>query len=746
MKDDQKSESVVADVLLLLPLAQLYSYRIPDALRGRVSRGTQVLCPVRKSKVHGIVLTVREPAADDPVLSDIIDVTDRMAWPSDLMELIAWVSTYYVSPIGTVARTAMPGLFVTKKLIHTRFVRFVRCPDRPSRSDRIMQVLDVMEKAGSMEIGEARRIVPNGSDVIRSLLASGYLRVEEALEHDSCVPAADHVDSTRPDLTRDQALALDTIRAAAARAAAGTTADGGYQTFLLHGVTGSGKTEVYMRALEDVLALGKGAIVLVPEIALTFQLRQRFETRFGDTAAILHSQMSDSLRAAAWDDLLAGRRKLVVGARSAIFAPVRDLGLVVVDEEHETSYKQQEGLRYNARDLAMVRGKLASCPVILGSATPSLESFRNTHEKKSVYLGLPSRVRSRPMPEVAFVDMKYEPALGEEKLFSRSLADALNQTIAKGESAILFLNRRGYGRFILCRTCGRSMECPNCSITLTHHAKPEKLTCHYCDHAVPVPTVCSVCGSSDISIVGFGTERVEEEVKRLFPGARPCRLDSDTARNNKTEGILAAFKAGEFNVMVGTQIVAKGHDFPSVTLVGVLLAEQSLAFPDFRSAERTFQLLTQVAGRAGRGDVAGRVLIQTYCPENYALRFSATHDYLGFAVEENRVRRERGYPPYSFLAAVEVSSTDAVDARNTAEAIAKYMEKITDSAEGGAVRIMGPAAAAIERIRGRTRLQILIKGSSRSVINRILWAVRNRFRTGSGDTRILIDVDPVCML
>jgi len=725
----------IADVLLLLPLARTYSYTVPPRLAGVVTRGTQVLCPVRRSRVHGIVLDVRGPRDDDPELLEIIDVSERPAWPADLMELMGWVSTYYVAPPGTVARTAMPGLFARRKAAVDEYVVFVRCPDSPGRSQRVLKVLDVMERCGSMEIGQARKIVPGGSDVVRKLLAGGYLRVENRTAAEFMPPSCMD-DGDRPTLTRDQQSVLDAI----------PTEKGRYSPFLLHGVTGSGKTEVYMRAIERVLAEGRGAIVLVPEIALTFQLRTTFERRFKDAAAIMHSQMSDSVRAAAWDEILAGRRRLVVGARSAIFAPVRDLGLIVVDEEHDTSYKQQDGLRYNARDLALVRGKIAGCTVLLGSATPSLETFNNTANGKVGYLSLPSRVRELPMPCVEFANMKYAQTRGDEKLFSEQLAVELNRTIDAGESAILFLNRRGFGRFVMCRTCGRKIDCPDCSITLTHHARPDRLVCHYCDHHQALPGLCPSCGSGELGIMGFGTERLEEETQRLFPKARVCRLDSDTA--GRTKEILSDFRDGRFNVLVGTQIVAKGHDFPAVTLVGVMLADQSLAFPDFRASERTFQLLTQVSGRAGRGSVPGRVIIQTYCPENYALRYSSTHDYLGFAVEENKLRRERGYPPYSFLASIEVSSTDAVAASSMASGIVEFIIGQIGALGGppGQIRVLGPALAAIERIRGRTRLHILLKGPSRSVMNRLLWAVRGRFRTGAGDLRVTIDVDPVSML
>jgi primosomal protein N' (replication factor Y) len=540
-------------------------------------------------------------------------------------------------------------------------------------------------------------------------------------------------------LTSHQAAALDRVITESAE---------GYRAFLLHGVTGSGKTEVYLRLVERALDAGKGAILLVPEIALTVELRRRFEERLGGLGVILHSAMPEARRTGAWDDILSGRARVVVGARSAIFAPVADLGLVVVDEEHETSYKQGDGLRYNARDLALVRGTLARCPVVLGSATPSLETFQNCHEGKVTYLSMPQRVAARPLPEVRFVDLRYEPAGEAEKLLSAPLVAALTETLARDESAILFLNRRGFGRFLICRTCQSTVDCPNCSITLTHHIRPDRLRCHYCDHSVRVPETCPACNSTELSVLGFGTERLEDEVIRLVPGARCGRLDSDTAQGGGLDRALRAFRSGETNVLVGTQIVAKGHDFPRVTLVGVLLAEQSLAFPDFRAAERTFQLLTQVAGRAGRGDRPGTVVIQTYCPDQYALRYASTHDFLGFAVTENRVRRERGYPPHSHIAAIEVSSPEGPDAERLAAEVRDYLEQFltVEGARPGEVSILGPAAAAIERIKGRTRIQILLKGGRRSPINRALWRLHRLVGPGRGRARIHIDVDPVNLL
>jgi primosomal protein N' (replication factor Y) len=732
---------LVADVLLLLPLAQTYTYSIPPSLAGRVRRGAQVDCPVRNRPVSGLVIAVRPPRDDDPPrLSPLTEVVaNRAAWPSDLMDLVDWAARYYVAPSGVVARTAMPSLFARRAPKSEATVRFVQHPDVPPRSPRDKAILAALEAAGEMDMAAARALVPDGITSLRRLLAKGCLRMDTRAPDVADAPLRPtHVE--RPVPTSGQADALLKILAA--------VRGDKYAGYLLHGVTGSGKTEVYLCAIEAALERGRGAIVLVPEIALTIDLRRRFEKRFGGIAAVLHSAMPETRRAKAWDDVLSGRIRVVVGPRSAVWAPMPNLGLIVVDEEHETSYKQQEGLRYNARDLALVRGTLAKCPVILGSATPSLETFQNAHDRKLTYLSLPSRVLDRTMPPVTLVDLRYQPVIGGERLFSQPLRDALATTLERGESAILFLNRRGFGRFILCRTCGTAVRCPNCSITMTHHARPERLCCHYCDHATPVPGTCPTCNSTDVEVLGFGTERVEDEVARLVPNARVGRLDSDTSPGGGLDRILGDFRTGKLNVLVGTQIVAKGHDFPRVTLVGVLLAEQSLAFPDFRAPERTFQLLTQVAGRAGRGDTPGVVIVQTYDPTQYALQYASTHDYLGFAVAENRMRRERGYPPHSHLAAIEISSPDAREAGKVAddvrEAVSQFLMALGPA--GRKVIVLGPSAAAIERLRGRTRQQMLLKGNSRATLNDVLWRVQRMFGNGHGDTRIVLDVDPVSLL
>lgn len=732
----------VADVVLLLPLPRAYTYLIPDHLIGLIRRGMQVSCPLRGRRgVYGIVLEVRQPKPSDPKLVPIEDVVrTRPPWPDDLIKTVSFMASYYVLPVGVAAMTAMPSLFARRIPKPSQRLCIARLEESEPRSERVRALLRLIAEQGPIDIAVASRLFPGIRPAIRRLLRQGILRVEECIEPMSeLVPRKPCSHAVQFALTPHQARALEAIVAAL---------DKGFTSFVLHGVTGSGKTEVYLRAIEAVRAMGKGALVLVPEIALTVEVRRRFEERFGDEVAVLHSGLPEARRARVWDAVLRGNVSIVVGPRSAVFAPVQRLGLVVVDEEHDPSYKQQEGVRYNARDLAIARASFANCPVVLGSATPSLETFENTHSRKATYLCLPERVEKRPMPEVQFVDLRYEAPIGPGRIFSKPLLNALRETVERGESAILFLNRRGFARFVLCCTCGQAVECPNCSITLTHHIKPERLNCHYCDHTTAVPRQCPTCGSSDCRVVGYGTQRLENEVAGLIPGARCARLDSDTAVGHKLEDILDRFRSGEFNVLVGTQIITKGYDFPSVTLVGVMLAEQSLAFPDFRAAERTFQLLTQVAGRAGRGDKPGTVIIQTFNPNQYALQFAARHDYVGFAVVESRLRFERGYPPHAYLAAIEVSSPDAREAKQEALKIRDYLDRFRTllGETGHTVKILGPASAPIERLRGRTRLQILLKGHSRRALNSILWRLYQTVGSGHGDLRVLIDVDPISVM
>ena len=472
-----------------------------------------------------------------------------------------------------------------------------------------------------------------------------------------------------------------------------------FQTFLLHGVTGSGKTEVYLTAIETALAEGRSALLMVPEIALTPQMAGQFFSRFGDRVAILHSAFTDVERTEQWRRIRSGVASVVVGTRSGVFAPVQNLGLIVVDEEHDGSYKQEENPRYNGRDVAIVRAQGAGACVVLGSATPSLESRYNAEKGKYTLLELPGRIEARPMPHVELIDMRQEfLETRKQETFSRKLIEALGQRVESGEQTIVLLNRRGFSSFVACRACGERVQCINCSLTLTYHKRDRRLLCHYCGYAEKVPSQCPKCASEHIYFLGIGSERVEEELHRAFPAARIARLDRDTVTGKRQyETILQDFREGNYDMLVGTQMIAKGHDIPNVTLVGVVAADLGLGMPDFRAAERTFQLLTQVAGRAGRGSLPGIVLVQTINPDHYAVRLAAAQDYQGFYEKELNFRRMMHYPPFTAMANVLVRSEKKEMAMRMSTELGFLLNPPPEK-----LRVMGPAeasgAAAEERI------------------------------------------------
>lgn len=499
-------------------------------------------------------------------------------------------------------------------------------------------------------------------------------------------------------LTSEQQVALQAITTAMDQQIA--------QTFLLHGVTGSGKTEVYLQAIQKVLEEGKEAIMLVPEISLTPQMTERFRSRFGEMVAVMHSGLSVGEKYDEWRKIQQGKVKVVVGARSAIFAPFTNIGLIILDEEHESTYKQEDSPRYHARDVAIWRSEFYNCPIILGSATPALESFARA--KKGVYklLSLKHRALHQALPTVFIADMREELRQGNRSMFSQSLIEAIRLRLEKKEQMVLFLNRRGYSSFVLCRDCGTVVQCPNCDISLTYHRTTEKLKCHYCGYEEHVPQICPQCQSDHIRYFGTGTQKVEEELYKLFPEARVLRMDVDTTKHKGAhEEILEIFGAGHADILLGTQMIAKGLDFPNITLVGVLSADTSLHLPDYRAAERTFQLLTQVSGRAGRHDKLGEVIIQTYTPEHYAIELARTQEYEPFYEREMFLRRRSNYPPYYFVALIQLSHEDVMMA-------AEYAGRVADWLRGNLsnqVAIIGPTTASIARLQNRYRYQCLIK-------------------------------------
>ena len=517
-----------------------------------------------------------------------------------------------------------------------------------------------------------------------------------------------------------------------------------FHTFLLHGVTGSGKTEVYLCAIDTALSAGRGALLLVPEIALTPAMAGQFFARFGDRVAILHSAFTDSERAEQWRKIRSGAAGVVVGTRSGVFAPVRNLGLIVVDEEHDQSYKQEETPRYNGRDTAIVRAKAAGACVVLGSATPSLESRYNAERGKYTLLELPDRVEARPMPQVELVDMRVEfLETQRQATFSRRLLEAISFRLENGEQTMLLLNRRGFSSSVACRACGERVSCMNCSLTLTYHRRDRRMLCHYCNYAEKVPSLCPKCQSEHIYFLGMGSEKVEEELHRELPKARIARLDRDTVSGKRHyESILQNFREGHYDILVGTQMIAKGHDIPNVTLVGVISADIGLGMPDFRAAERTFQILTQMSGRAGRGNLPGIVLIQTINPDHYAVRLAGLHDYAGFYQRELEFRRAMRYPPFSAMANVLVRAEKQELALRMAADLGQLLTPPPEQ-----LKILGPAEAPVPRLKNEYRFQFLIKAASRVALNDLLRRVRQfALDRKWGATALVIDVDPVTLM
>ena len=514
---------------------------------------------------------------------------------------------------------------------------------------------------------------------------------------------------------------------------------------LLHGVTGSGKTAVYLAGMRAVLEAGRSAILLVPEIGLTPAVAADLHQIFGDEVAILHSALSDKERAQQWHRIKSGDAHMVVGTRSAVFAPVADLALIIVDEEHDSSYKQEETPRYHARDIAVMRAKMANATVVLGSATPSLESYFNAKKNKYALIELPDRVEQRPLPEVEIIDMRQEfQETGQEQVISRTLAAEIKERFERNEQVMVLLNRRGYSPVVLCRACGKTLECQNCAIALTHHKREHKMICHYCGYTAPVPKACVHCGSEYVYFLGTGSEKLEELLHGMFPQARIARLDRDTVRGHEDfERTLNALSEGELDLLVGTQMIAKGHDIHGVTLVGVVGADSALGLPDFRAAERTFQLLTQVAGRAGRGQSLGKVILQTYFQDHYAVQYAARHDFAGFYEKELRFRSWMHYPPYSALANVLIRSDKLDEALQWSGTLGKWFEQ--NRHEG--VRVLGPATAPIMRLKRDYRYHFVLKSPSRQKLNATLRAMLAYAATQKiPRTQVIVDVDALWLM
>ncbi len=791
-----------AEVAVPVPLRQTFHYRVPPALEARARPGVRVLVSFARRKTVGYLVARDTPPPPGITLAPIQAVLDEAlpTFDEELLGLTQWMARYYHAPLGECLRAAHPAGTNVKGVPSLRLT--VAGREEASQKGRAAEVMARLRESpeplavADLGVGASlvKRLVDEGLAERVQVVASPRVEVklERALRAIGPAPveargaggrrlrrdeihawlvgrgtvlrsevngefkgAGSHlrrlieegaIAETKVEVLRDpffgEPVARDTrptLNAAQREAVRVITSAAGYQGFLLHGVTGSGKTEVYLHAIEAVLARGQGALVLVPEIALTPQLVRRFRARLGDAIAVLHSGLSDAARFDQWRRLRRAEVRVAIGARSAVFAPVAKLGLVVVDEAHDPSFKQSDGVRYQGRDMALVRGARQGAAVVLGSATPSLESTYNVQAGKLRRLVLAERPTGGTLPTVRLIDLRAEPPPKDEASFlSKPLREAIEQTLGRGEQAILFLNRRGFSPHVRCTTCGYLFECDHCAIAMTWHRKRAHLRCHYCDSTRPLPERCGHCGQASVERLGRGTERVEDALQTLYPGARVGRLDRDTAGGRKLEQILTAFRERRLDLLVGTQMVTKGHDFPNVTLVGVLAADSALNFPDFRASERTFQLLTQVAGRAGRGSRPGIVLVQTYDPGHPCLRAIEAQDHAMFSAHELGLRQMRGFPPYGHALSVRIDGRNVGLVRRHAEHLAEHMRR-AGAGQGGMV-LRGPAPAPIEQIRNRFRWAMLLTGPQRSALHRVVDAIIDL--PVPKDVRQHIDVDP----
>ncbi len=757
---------LLADVAVPVPLGRAFSYQVPAALEGRLLAGMRVLCQFGPKKTLGVVLEIsdREPTFDKGKLRPIAAlVDDEPVLPPELLGFLCELASYYFAPIGEVLRLALPLLERTRiraleekgeprlrlkgRTVGRREVTTVRLRavspsvgPRPKLRGRAIEILDHLATCPETSVPRLEQQWKGARAAVKRLAALGLVELGKR-EVQASPFFADAVDRDRPPvLTGAQEAATAALRDAIAASEV--------RSFLLHGVTGSGKTEVYLRAIAACIAAGKGALVLVPEIALTPQLIGRFRARFGDELAVIHSGLGDNERHLMWRRLRSGVVQVAIGARSALFAPVQKLGLIVVDEEHDGSFKQEEGARYHARDMSILRAHRAGAVALLGSATPSLEAEMLCRQGKLTRLELPQRAHAAAvMPRVELVDLtRVGPGPAGHPLISLPLHRAIEQALEAREQTILFLNRRGFAPSVICAACGTIVRCKQCSVALTFHREGRgRLLCHYCDFSCPMPESCSECRRKTLILEGLGTEKLEAAVSETFPDARVARLDRDVASGAKAETVLERVRSGEVDILVGTQMVTKGHDLPRVTLVGVINADAALSMPDYRASERAFQMLVQVAGRAGRSDRPGTVLIQTRDPTHPAIAFAARHDVRGFVERELRDRKELSYPPFARLALLRLDGTEE---RRTGHAALDLFRAASETAfaRSGAVRVVGPAPAPLARLRGRYRFQVLLRARERRTLRACLVALMPTRDRLAGQIRIAIDVDPVQMM
>ena len=706
---ERRQGQVIADlfaevVIIGTALNKGLHYLIPDRLVEAVLPGSRVAVELGKRKAAGIVLNVTSclPKLPETIkIRPILEVMDELpALPCDLLELCLWLSSYYFYPLGEVFDLVIPSR--RDILIQGSPAVALKAPDGTAGGRRSCR--------GRRKVSEPGNMTPRVCDL--------------------------------PEEPEPRALELTDYQISAFDETAPFLDNPSFQPFVLYGVTGSGKTEVYLHLIEKAVRSGNGSLVLVPEIGISAQMESVFRQRFGDGVAVWHSALTEKERRSAWSDIRTGRKKIVLGARSAVLAPVQDLKLIIVDEEHDTSYKQEDHLRYNARDVALMRGKIAGAPVIMGSATPSVQTLYNCSEKRYRSIRLPTRVRNKTLPEFEIVDMKLEG--GRRGIFSYRLREAIGETIRSGRQVLLFLNRRGYDTYYLCNACGHALECESCSVTLTYHKKDNHLRCHYCGWATPLPERCPVCAHAALFSHGFGTEKVEKEVWRLFPDARVVRMDRDTMKNRgRLLSALDVVRSGKADVLLGTQMVAKGHDFPNITLVGIINADAGLQAPDFRAGEVLVQLLIQVGGRAGRGEDPGQVIVQTFNPSHFTIESAIRLDYDGFCSQELKSRESLQYPPFTRLLKILVTSVSEELARTGAGFVAGVCrEKAESFRQGGRnVAVIGPSPSAYVKLKKKFRWQVYLKTWTSSDMQSFTESVLESVRGNSALRAVQITVD-----
>ena len=723
-------------------------YLVPETLSERISVGSRVRVPFRdKSALATVVATLAQSEAEGIRPIEAV-VGDTPVLSEELLELGNWMSTYYCCPIETVMRSLLPQVIRRAEIGWKKqlFVQPARKIDNEEieqlrrRAPRQAELLEAISRLDApISAAQLLRKMSLDNQTLRALVKRGFAELrEQAVVRD---PHGDEqfIATSNLELNEEQVLALKQITEA-------LDSPGSARPILLHGVTGSGKTEIYLQAIPATLARGRSAIVLVPEISLTPQTVERFKGRFAeaqDAVAVLHSHLSEGERHDEWHKIHSGRARIVIGARSAVFAPLKNLGLIIVDEEHETTYKQEEAPRYHARDVAVVRAKIEKCVAVLGSATPSLESYYNATIGKYRLATLTQRVDDRQMPLMRIVDLRQERRKERAiAILSEKLRGAIADRLEKREQTILFLNRRGFSTSLLCSNCGEARNCPNCSVALTFHRHVARLSCHLCGHTAAVPKKCPACGKDALIYAGFGTEKVESTVAHIFPNATVRRMDADSmTRKQAYRDTLLNFRAGKIDILVGTQMIAKGLHFPNVTLVGIINADLALHLPDFRAGERTFQLLTQVAGRAGRGETPGEVFVQTYTPFSPSIQFARHHDFPGYFQQELEFRERCDFPPFKHAILITVRSAHEARAKFSAETLARRLREAL-----GPEFILGNAAPApLEKLQGQFRFHILMRGAAIVRLSRLVRETLDKLPFPE-DVAVVVDVDPYQLL